>query len=105
GLVSDVCVVTWMLVTFLFVGVAGVGTRPMLTREGDRLVTGGHGDVARAAYLLAGVRVEEPPAPLPASSGSAADAGAEPLDAGVAVSATATASAAPDAGHKPKSAG
>jgi S1-C subfamily serine protease len=99
GLVSDVCAVTWMLIAFLFVGVAGVGTRPMLTREGDRLVSGGHGEVARAAYLLAAVRAEEPPAPAPAASGSAdADAGAAPSDAGAASSASASASAAPDAG-------
>jgi S1-C subfamily serine protease len=102
GLVSDVCAVTWMAITFGCAAAAGSATRPLLSREGDRLVAEGHGDVARAAYLLAGLRIEgtaEPP-PAPAGSGSAAasgsasagpasDAGAEP---------TASATATVDAG-------
>jgi len=101
GLVSDVCAVTWMLLTFVFAAAAGNATRPLLTREGDRLVTANHGDIARAAYLLAGVRLEgtASPEPTPAPSGSAsASAGvtAPPSDAGSTLDAGAVAAA--DAG-------
>src|SRR5690349_2546808 len=41
GLVSDVCAVTWTLVAFLACGVGNGVTRPLLTREGDRLVSAG----------------------------------------------------------------
>jgi S1-C subfamily serine protease len=72
GIVTDVCAVSWMAITCGFAA-AGGATRPLLAREGDRLVSSGHGTVARGAYLLAGVRAEPAPAPepLPAASGSA----------------------------------
>jgi serine protease Do len=72
GLVSDVCAVSWMLVLCAFTAAGGV-TRPLLTREGDRLAGAGHEDIARGAYVLAGVHVEPAPAPapLPASSRAA----------------------------------
>jgi S1-C subfamily serine protease len=97
GLVSDVCAVTWMLVTSAFV--VGGATRPLLSREGDRLVGSGHQGIARGAYFLAGVNVEwtAAPSPSPATSGSApaGSAAAPAVDAGAAPAATAS---TPDAG-------
>jgi serine protease Do len=110
GLVSDVCAVMWMLVTFVFAGAAGGVTRPLLAREGDRLVGAGHGDIARGAYLLAAVRVDGTalPEPAPEASGSAAPSGsavAPPSDAGAApVSSAAVASDAGAAKAKPEKA-
>jgi S1-C subfamily serine protease len=113
GLVSDVCAVSWMLVTCIFAA-AGGATRPLLTREGDRLAASGHEEVARGAYFLAGVRVERAPVPVPASSSAASssaavDASAPAVDGGAAPAASASASSGPsaasDAGaarHKPE---
>jgi S1-C subfamily serine protease len=107
GLVSDVCAVCWMLVTFVFAAAAGGATRPLLTREGDRLTSAGHEEIARGAYLLAGVSVQPAPVPETPSSSSAASssAAAPPGDGGATPSASASAAvAAIDAGaakHKP----
>jgi S1-C subfamily serine protease len=101
GLVSDVCAVTWMILTCAGVA-AGSATRPLFTREGDRLVASGHGDVARAAYLLAGLKVDETPAPAPTpvNSGSAAASGSASPSTAPSTSAAPTAapSAVADAG-------
>ena len=94
GLVSDVCVVTWMAITFGLAALAGNATRPLITREGDRLVTSGHADIARGAYLLAGVRAEVPPAP---------DATSTPGSASVPAASSASAPAVGDAGAAPPS--
>jgi serine protease Do len=109
GLVSDVCAVTWMVIAFGFAAAGGGLTRPLLAREGDRLVSSGHGDIAQGAYLLAGVKVEPTLAAdgQPAASGSAAvgaaDAGA--VDAGAAPAVADDAGAAGDAGvARPKGA-
>lgn len=105
GLVSDVCCVTWALVAFLFVGLAHASSGPLLTREGDRLVGAGYGEIAQVAYLLAGVSAEPAPAP-PAGSASASGSASAPLPlaGGGAPSAVADAGAPPDAGApRPKS--
>jgi serine protease Do len=104
GLVSDVCTVTWMLVATVFVALPGGATRPLLANEGDRLVSAGHGDMARAAYLLAGVSAEMTSAPSPPEAGSASAGGtasAPPAAGSGAASGAASAGAAPDAGAKP----
>ena len=75
GLVSDVCSVAWMLVATAFVALPGGATRPLLAKEGDRLVTAGHGEMARAAYLLAGVNADMGTQPSPAEAGSASASG------------------------------
>jgi serine protease Do len=101
GLVSDVCAVTWMLLTFGLAAAAGTVTRPLLTTEGDRLVAEGHEDIAKGAFFLAGLRVEPVAVPEPAASGSAAtsDSAAPAGDGGAAPLTSATA----DAGaHRPK---
>ncbi len=107
GLVSDVCAVCWMIVTFVFAAAAGGATRPLLTREGDRLASAGHDDIALGAYFLAGVRVEHPPAPEPPSSSAVASssAAAPSGDGGAAPATSASAAPAGDAGaakHKPE---
>lgn len=71
GLVSDVCAVTWLLLTFGIAAVAGGLTRPLFLKEADRLTAAGHDQIAWGAYALAGARVEVPPAPKPAASASA----------------------------------
>jgi S1-C subfamily serine protease len=106
GLVSDVCCVTWALAAFAFVGLAHAFSGPLLAREGDRLVSAGYGELARVAYVLAGVSAEPAPLPPPAPSTSPSGSASAPLpaaDAG-ASSATVDAGAAPDAGTpRPKS--
>ncbi len=90
GLVSDVCAVTWMVITFGFAAALGSVTRPLLAREGDRLVASGHGDIAQGAYLLAGLRVEVTPAVEAAPSGEASGSAAPvAADAGAAAPAVA----------------
>lgn len=104
GLVSDVCSVAWMLVATAFVALPGGATRPLLAKEGDRLVTAGHGEMARAAYLLAGVNADMGTQPSPAEAGSASASGSAsaPAPSGsAAASGSASASAPPDAGAKP----
>jgi S1-C subfamily serine protease len=71
GLVSDVCAVTWTAVAFLIAGAANGSTRPLLTREGDRLTSAGYGTLGDFAYVLAGVRTEPGASPAPSTSGSA----------------------------------
>jgi hypothetical protein len=96
GLVSDVCTVFWMLMTFAVVGAAGSMTRPLLLQEGDRLTLARHEEMARAAYMLAWSRIQEPGAsPAPDASGSADAGSAAPSDAGSAAPST---SAVADAG-------
>lgn len=104
GLVSDVLAVSWTLTTFIIAAALGGTTRPMLGREGDRLVKAGYPDIALGAYFLAGLKVQIPsPAPLPVASASAS--------APLALSAAPLASTAPlptaepvvDAGKPPTS--
>jgi len=112
GLVSDVLAVSWMSAAFVIALGLGSKTRPLLVREGDRLMTSGHVTAAEGAYLLAGVRVSTGAASTPAASALAASASAavvasassEPVDAGA--DATETDAAAPvlDAG-KPDAGG
>jgi serine protease Do len=99
GLVSDVLAVTWLLAAFLIAVVGGATTKPLLTREGDRLVRGGYPAIGKITYLLAGVDADIPiaPDPAPTSSSSATASGgvaAAPTDAGAAAD-----SAAIDAGE------
>ena len=104
GLVSDVCTVVWMVVATAFVALPGGATRPLLAKEGDRLVTAGHGEMARVAYLLAGVNAEMSASPSPADAGSASASGSAsaPTPSGAAVaSGSASTSAPADAGAKP----
>jgi S1-C subfamily serine protease len=104
GLVSDVCTVTWMLVATAFVALPGGATRPLLTREGDRLVSAGHPDMARGAYLLAGVTTEMSATPAPPEGGSAsagASASAPPVAGSASASGATSASAAPSAQKPP----
>jgi S1-C subfamily serine protease len=85
GLVSDVLAVAWTLTAFVVAAALGGTTRPMLGREGDRLVKAGYPEVARGAFLLAGLDATIP-APEPASGAASASAAgalaAAPLDAG-----------------------
>ena len=92
GLVSDVLAVSWTLATFVIAAALGGTTRPMLGREGDRLVKAGYPDIARGAFFLAGFDATIPsPEPAPvssaATSASAVDAG-PPVDAGATVPVT-----------------
>ena len=86
GLVSDVLAVSWTLATFVIAAALGGTTRPMLGREGDRLVKEGYPDVARGAFLLAGLDATIPgpePAPIASADASASAAlSAAPVDAG-----------------------
>lgn len=98
GLVSDVCAVTWTALAFLIAGVANGPTRPLLTREGDRLTSAGYGTLGGLAYVLAGVRAETSGSPATSASGSAsagASASAPPVG-------SASAPAAPSASAPPK---
>lgn len=70
GLVSDVLAVAWTLIAFVIAAALGATTRPMLGREGDRLVKAGYPEVGRAAYFLAGFDAQIP-SPEPALSASA----------------------------------
>ena len=81
GLVSDVCAVTWSLVVFVVAGLANGSTRPLLAREGDRLVSAGYGTMATVAYVLAGVRAEGAAAPAIGGSASASSSAAGPASA------------------------
>jgi serine protease Do len=107
GLVSDVCAVTWMIITFAVAGAMGNPARPLLAREGDRLVGAGHVEIAQGAYLLAGLRVTMTPAPEAAPVGSGSAASGSAVDAGAAsdggAAGDAGVAAASDAGAvKPK---
>jgi serine protease Do len=89
GLVSDVLAVSWTLATFVIAAALGGTTRPMLGREGDRLVKAGYPDLGRGAYFLAGLDATIPspePAPIASASTSASAAlSAAPVDAGAPV--------------------
>jgi S1-C subfamily serine protease len=86
GLVSDVLAVSWTLTAFVIAAALGGTTRPMLGREGDRLVKAGYPDLARGAYLLAGFDATIPsPEPAPVASASASASAAAPIDAGAPV--------------------
>jgi len=112
GLVGDVFAVMLLGFALLFTAAGNKATRPLLAREGDRLVRAGWDGLARVAYVLASVDVTWPPpapAPEPATSSAtraAPDAGpppdAGPTDAGAAEDAAASdagdAGASPDAG-------
>jgi len=87
GLVSDVLAVSWTLATFVIAAALGGTTRPMLGREGDRLVKAGYPDLARGAFLRAGLDATIPnpePAPSPSTSASTA-LSAAPVDAGATI--------------------
>ena len=89
GLVSDALAVSWTLMAFVIAAALGGTTRPMLGREGDRLVKAGYPEVARGAYFLAGFDAQIPspePAPFATAKASASAAlSAAPVDAGVPV--------------------
>lgn len=89
GLVSDVLAVAWTLTAFVIAAALGGTTRPMLGREGDRLVKAGYPEVGRGAYFLAGLDAAIPspePAPIASASASASAAlSAAPVDAGAPV--------------------
>ena len=89
GLVSDVLAVAWTLTAFVIAAALGGTTRPMLGREGDRLVKAGYPEVGRGAYFLAGLDATIPkpePAPIASASASASAAlSAAPVDAGAPV--------------------
>jgi serine protease Do len=86
GLVSDVLAVSWTLMAFVIAAALGGTTRPMLGREGDRLVKSGYPDLALGAYFLAGLKAQIPspePAPVASALTSASAAlSAAPVDAG-----------------------
>ena len=109
GLVSDVCAVTWSLVVFVVAGLANGSTRPLLAREGDRLVSAGYGTMATVAYVLAGVRAESAAAPAIGGSASASSSAAGPASAAApsavpsgSASASPTASSSAAAPPKPR---
>ncbi len=86
GLVSDVLAVSWTLTAFVIAAALGGTTRPMLGREGDRLVKAGYPGLARGAYLLAGFDATIPsPEPAPVASASPSASAAAPIDAGAPV--------------------
>lgn len=108
GIVTDVCAVIWALTVVVVAGALGGSTKPLLTREGDRLTLGGYDTFAKVAYALGGVAAEAPPSPgaaapgsasAPASAGSAA---AGPTDAGADTAVEGDAGAARDAGAPKK---
>lgn len=102
GLVSDVLAVSWTLMTFVIAAALGGTTRPMLGREGDRLVKAGYPEIARGAFFLAGLDATIPsPEPSPVASASAsapAVLSAAPVDAGAPLP---TAEPVVDAGKPP----
>jgi S1-C subfamily serine protease len=88
-----------MLVVFAVAGVGGAVTRPLLLKEGDRLVAAGHVDIAQGAYLLAGARVEPSKASPGAAGPSAAPATSDfPATAEAGAAPPASAAAAADGG-------
>ncbi len=121
GLTTDVLSVMWLGFGLIFAGALTEKTRPLLTREGDRLLGAGYVTWARAAYVLAQVKAAIPE-PTPASLANAADTAdagavgaadaaadaemgadaasqAETQDAGAADAADAAAPNVPDAGE------
>jgi hypothetical protein len=65
GLITDVLAVAWLLTAFFVAAVGGEATKPLLTREGDRLVRGGYLKIATFCYFLGGVSATIPAAPQP----------------------------------------
>ncbi len=107
GVVSDVCAVTWVLVAFLVGGAFHGSTKPLLTREGDRLTAAGWGTLAQVAYVLGGVAAAAPPPSGPDASGSGSAAGSASAPLGSAsgsasAPAPATSDSAPPASSAPK---
>jgi hypothetical protein len=72
GLTGDVFALVLLGFALVFVAFAHPLTEGLLAREGDRQAVAGNGLVARVAYVLAGVRADEPPAPSAGPAGSAA---------------------------------
>lgn len=102
GLVTDLLSLLWMGFALIFAGALTAQTRPLLVREGDRLLSSGYVNLARAAYMLAQVRADIPEPTVPAGPDSPADAGlldaaAADMDAGLDAAAPADAESA-DAG-------
>jgi S1-C subfamily serine protease len=98
GLVTDVFAVGLLGFALLFTAAGNTITRPLLLREGDRLVRAGWDGLARVAYLLARADVAWPPpqnepAPPPSAGGSA---GVNPASSSVPV-ANPSDAGAPDA--------
>ncbi|MBI5532254.1 MAG: trypsin-like peptidase domain-containing protein [Deltaproteobacteria bacterium] len=85
GLPTDILAVVWLGCALTFTALAGMATRGLLVREGDRLVADGSPLVARVAYAMARVPVRFPPPPAPTTSASAsapsASASAPPANA------------------------
>jgi S1-C subfamily serine protease len=111
GLVSDVLALSLVGFALLFTTAANRFTRPLLVQEADRLLVAGWGNLASAAYFLAGVRPDTPPAtPVAPASGSssstgASDAGAQSADPGPADASahdSGGTSTAADAGARPR---
>jgi len=108
GIVTDVLAISWLGAGFVIALGLSSRTRPLLLREGDRLMASGYATMAEGAYLLAGARVGREGGAEPAASGSAsvsasASATPEPPDAGAAPpDAAAPSSDAPDAGGNGK---
>jgi S1-C subfamily serine protease len=102
GLVSDVCAVTWLLLTFGIAGAAGGLTRPLFLKEADWLMAAGHDQIAWGAYALAGAHVEVAPAPEPAASASAVVSIATPPSATAAGPPSASATAVDAGAPRPK---
>lgn len=81
GLASDVLSVTWLAFVLVFTIVVNKATKPLLVREGDRLVAEGWVNLGRTVYFLAGVNASIPPpvvvpeAPPPAPEDAGVDAG------------------------------
>lgn len=106
GVVTDVVAIAWSAFVFVFAGLLGGTTGPILGREGDRLARADWPSLASVAYWLGGLRVSaqgDAPAPsgsasagpVSSDSPSASDAAAPPADAGAPADAAADAAAAP----------
>jgi hypothetical protein len=74
GLVGDIVALVLLGLALLFVGVGQPFTRPLLVREGDRLVEDGRDVPAHVVYFLAGVRPVDSPAPTAPTASTAAGA-------------------------------
>ncbi len=108
GMPTDIVALVWLGFTVGIIGLAGGLTRPLLLREGDRLLKQGWTESANVTYWVAGARSEAPApgrARPPARGTNARGGDAGTADAGAGSSraeADAGGAAAPDGGAAPR---
>lgn len=74
GLVSDVLSLFWVGLPVLWVLALGNISKPLLAREGDRLHSADHPQLAELAYLMAAVNPQLPPSEVPPVGSASASA-------------------------------